>query len=190
MNRSFQKLHQFRLPDDFRGRSAVVVQLWWLVQSTLFAMSPQFMYGWRNFLLKVFGADIGNGVIIRSSVRVTYPWRIKIGDNVWIGDHAELYSLGEIEIGSDVVISQKSYLCAATHDYCKLTFDLISRKITLEEQVWLATDVFIAPGVTVGRGALIGARSSVFSDMPEGMICFGTPAKAIRKREYERADDH
>ena len=179
---NYQKLDQFKLPHGFRGRSVLIVQLWWLVQSTLFAMSPQFMYGWRVMLLRLFGAKVGEGVIIRPSVRVTYPWKVKIGKHVWIGDHAELYSLGEIEIGDDVVISQKSYLCTATHDYTKPSFDMIDKKITICEQAWLATDVFIAPGVTIGRGALIGARSSVFSDMPEGMICVGSPAKPVKLR--------
>lgn len=182
MQHDYQKLDLFRLPDGFRGRSAIVVQLWWLVQSTLFAMSPQVMFGWRRWLLKRFGAQIGVDVLIRPSVRVTYPWKVKIGDRVWIGDNAELYSLGEIEIGDDVVISQKSYLCAATHDFSKPSFDMIDRKITIEDQVWIATDVFVAPGVTIRRGALIGARSSVFSDMPCGMICLGSPAKPVKLR--------
>jgi putative colanic acid biosynthesis acetyltransferase WcaF len=177
-----QKLDLFSLPMGFRGRSAFVVQLWWLVQATLFAMSPQFMFGWRRLLLVLFGAKVGVDVLIRPSVRVTYPWKVKVGDRVWIGDHAELYSLGEIEIGNDVVISQKSYLCAATHDFTKISFNMIDKKITIGDQVWVATDVFIAPGVTIGRGALIGARSSVFSDMPAGMICIGSPAKPVKPR--------
>jgi len=178
----YQRLNQFQLPEGFRGRSVLVVQLWWLVQSTLFAMSPQFMFGWRIFLLKLFGAQIGSDVRIRPSVRVTYPWKVKLGDRVWIGDYAEFYSLGEIDVGDDVVISQKSYLCAATHDYTKPSFDIVDKKITIEAQVWLATDVFIAPGVTIGRGALIGARSNVFADMPAGMICVGSPAKPVKPR--------
>ena len=188
MVKDYQKLNQFSLPDGFRGRSAMVVQFWWLVQSTLFAMSPQFMFGWRRWLLNLFGAEVGENVLIRPSVRVTYPWKVKIGDRVWIGDNAELYSLGEIEIGDDVVISQKSYLCAATHDFSKLSFDMIDKKITIEDQVWIATDVFVAPGVTIGRGALIGARSSVFADMPEGMICVGSPAKPVKPRV--KSSDH
>jgi len=178
----YQRLDRFRLPAGFRGRPAWYVQLWWLVQGTLFALSPQFMYGWRRFLLRLFGARIGQGVKIRPSVRVTYPWRVTIGDRSWIGDHAELYSLGEIEIGADVVVSQKAYLCAATHDYTRPTFDMLAKKIVIEDQAWIATDVFVAPGVRIGRGALIGARSSVFSDMPAGMICLGSPARPVRPR--------
>ncbi len=179
---SYQKLHNFSLPKGFRGRSAVIVQLWWIVQSSLFSMSPQFMYGWRCFLLRLFGAKIGKDVIIRPSVQITYPWKVVIGSNCWLGDNTELYSLGEIEIGNNVVVSQKSYLCAATHDYLKSTFDMVDNKITIKDEVWIASDVFIAPGVTIGKGAVVGARSSVFKDMPEGMICVGYPAKPIKPR--------
>ncbi len=182
MDRGYQKLNQFSLPKGFRGRSAVVVQLWWLVQSTLFAMSPQFMFGWRRFLLKAFGAVLGADVLIRPSVRVTYPWKVKIGNRVWIGDNAELYSLGEIEIGDDVVISQKSYLCAASHDYEKPNFDIFAQKIIVNDGAWIATDVFIAPGVAIGKGSVVGARSTVLSDMPESMVCYGYPAKPMKPR--------
>ena len=136
-------------------------------------------------MLRLFGAQIGNNCLIRPSVRVTYPWKVKVGSNVWIGDHAELYSLGEIEIGDDVVISQRSYICAATHEAGKASFDMIDRKVTLEDQVWLATDVFVAPGVTVGRGALVGARSSVFNNIKPGLICVGSPATPVKDRPYE-----
>ena len=179
---SFQNLNKFTLPRKFRGRSAVTVQLWWVVQASLFSWSPQFTYTWRNFLLRCFGAKIGKGVIIRPTVKVTYPWKLTVGDFSWVGDNAELYTLGEIEIGSNVVISQKSYLCAATHDYTKDTFDMIDKKITIEDEVWLAADVYIAPGITVKKGALVGARSSVFNDLPAGMICVGSPAKPVKLR--------
>jgi len=179
---SYQSLNKFTLSKDFRGRSAITVQLWWAVQSSLFSWSPQFAYKWRNFLLRCFGAKIGKSVIIRPTVRITYPWKLTIGDFSWVGDNAELYTLGEIEIGSNVVVSQKSYLCAATHDYTKETFDMIDKKITIEDEVWVAADVYIAPGITVKKGALVGARSSVFNDLPAGMICVGSPAKPVKSR--------
>jgi putative colanic acid biosynthesis acetyltransferase WcaF len=179
---NYQNLDKFSLPKHFRGRSALIVQLWWLVQSSLFAWSPQFAYKWRNFLLRCFGAKIGESVIIRPSVKITYPWKLSIGDNSWIGDNVELYTLGNITIGKNAVVSQRSYLCAASHDYQKETFDIYAKPIVVEEETWLATDVFIAPGITIGKGAVIGARSSVFSDMPSGMICTGCPAKPIKGR--------
>jgi putative colanic acid biosynthesis acetyltransferase WcaF len=179
---NYQKTNKFVIPKGFRGRGVVIVQLWWLVQASLFACSPQFAYKWRNFLLRTFGAKIGNGVIIRPNVRITYPWKLTIGDFSWVGDNAELYSLGEITIGEKAVISQKCYLCTGSHDFQSEAFDIYQKPIVIEDEAWVAADVYIAPGVTIGRGAVIGARSSVFSDMPTGMICIGSPAKPIKSR--------
>ena len=181
-----QTLNKFKLPKNFRGREGWYVQLWWLVQSFFFKPSPQILYGWRRFLLRLFGARIGKNVIIRPSVTITYPWKVRIGNYSWIGDNVELYSLGEIEIGNNVVISQKSYLCAASHDYTKEDFPIWSKKITIEDECWLATDVYVAPGVTIGKGTIVGARSSVFKNLPAGKVCVGSPAKPIKDRIVEK----
>jgi putative colanic acid biosynthesis acetyltransferase WcaF len=179
---SYQRLDNFQVPPGFRGRSKVYVQLWWLVQSTLFAMSPQAMYGWRAWLLRLFGAKIGGGAIIRPSVKIPYPWKLTVGDHCHIGDEVHLYTYGEIEIGDCVVISQRSYICTGSHDYTSPTFDLFARKIVIEAEAWVATDVFVAPGVTIGRGAVVGARSSVFHDVPPGTVSMGTPARVVAQR--------
>jgi putative colanic acid biosynthesis acetyltransferase WcaF len=178
----FQDLRNFKVPKGFRGRPEWYVQLWWLVQWFLFRPSPQVLYGWRRFLLRVFGAQISRNVLIRPTVMVTYPWKLRIGDYSWIGDDVVLYSLGEITIGAHTVISQRSYLCAGTHDYTAPGFDIASLPICIGDQAWIATDVFVAPGVNIGAGTVVGARSSVFTDLPEGMICYGNPATAIRPR--------
>jgi len=180
--RNMQTLKNFKLPPNFRERSNITVQSWWFVQAIFFRPSPQIFYGWRRFLLRLFGAHIGKHVIIRPTVTVTYPWKVSIGDHSWIGDNVELYSLGEIEIGSNVVISQKSYLCTASHDYDKEDFPIWNKKITIEDECWLATDVYVAPGITVGKGTVVGARSSIFKDLPSGKICIGSPAYPIKDR--------
>jgi len=177
-----QDLARFRLPPDFRGRSAVVVQLWWIVRDTLFLCSPQFMYGWRNALLRLFGAEIGKGVMLRPTVRITYPWKLKIGDHAWVGDFAELYNLVQIEIGADAVVSQNSYICTGSHDHTVPTFDIYAKPVVIEPEAWVAADVFVGPGVTIGRGAVIGARSTLLADAPEMMIMAGSPAKVVRPR--------
>lgn len=179
---SFQRLNKFSMPVNFRGKSAILVQLWWLVEGTLFRYSPQFLYGWRRLILMKFGAKIGRDVVIRPTVRITYPWKLEVGDHAWIGDYVDLYTLGEIKIGKNAVISQRSYLCTGSHDYTSESFDIYSQPIVIEDEAWVATDVYIAPGVTIGKGAVIGARSSVFKDMPAGMICMGSPAKPIKPR--------
>ena len=180
-----QDLSRFRMPPNFRGRSAVAVQIWWIVQVILFRCSPQFAYGFRAAILRAFGAKVGVGAVIRPTVTVTYPWKVTIGEYAWVGDGAVLYSLGEIAIGSHAVVSQNCYLCAADHDYTLADFPIRGRKITIGAQAWLAADVFVAPGITIGEGAVIGARSSVFKDMPAGMVCFGYPCKPVKKRPHE-----
>ena len=144
------------------------------------------MYGWRRFLLRLFGARIGKGVLIRPSVKVTYPWKLKIGDFSWIGDGATLYSLGEITIGDNAVVSQHSYLSTGSHDYTKLSFDLYALPICVESEAWVATGVFVAPGVTIGQGAIVGASSVVLKDVPPAMICAGNPLRVIRARSTSR----
>jgi putative colanic acid biosynthesis acetyltransferase WcaF len=179
---SVQDLKSFRLPPNFRGRSGLMVQLWWLVQATLFRGSPQIMYGFRRWLLRRFGAQIGEGVIIRPTATLTYPWRVKIGDHSWIGDDVVLYSFAEIVIGKDVVISQNSYLCAGTHDYRSRDFAIQALPIVIEDEAWVAADVFVAPGVIVGKGTVVGSRSSVFTSLPSMMVCVGCPARPVHSR--------
>jgi putative colanic acid biosynthesis acetyltransferase WcaF len=179
---SVQDLKSFRLPANFRGEPAWFVQLWWLVEATLFHGSPQLLYGFRNWLLRRFGARIGKGVRIRPTVEITYPWKLSIGDWCWIGDHVTLYTLGEIEVGENAVISQHSYICSASHDYTLPTFDVFDRPVHIGPEAWLATGVFVGPGVTIGNGAVIGARSVVLKDMPAMMVCAGYPAQVLRPR--------
>jgi len=181
----YQDLNSFKLPKKFRGRNAFIVQLWWIVQETLFRMSPQFLYGFRRSILRAFGAKIGKKVILRPTVRITYPWKVSIGDYSWIGDDVVLYSLGDISIGKNVVISQKSYLCAASHDYLKEDFPIFAKKVTIKDACWLATGVFVAPGVTIHEGTVVGSRSSVYKDLEENKICMGSPAKIIRARKID-----
>lgn len=183
LTKDYMDLSKFKVDKDFRGRSPFIVQLWWLVQALLVHPTPQFMYGWRRFWWKAFGAEIGNNVLIRPSARVTYPWKVKIGDNSWIGDRAELYSLGPIIVGNNAVISQDAYLCAATHDHNKSDFPLIQKAIFVKDEAWVAAGAFIAPGVTIGKGAIIGARSVVLEDVAEAQIWAGNPAKVIKNRE-------
>ena len=178
----YQDLSSFSVPGSFRGRSKVTVQLWWIVSATLFSWSPQFLYGWRVFLLRLFGARIGKHVKIRSTVRITYPWKVTIGDYCWIGDDCVLYSLGEIEIGSHVAVAHKVYFNTGGHVYDKKTFDIFSKPIMIHDECWITNDVYVAPGVTIGKGTIVSARSSVLKDLPGGKICIGTPAKPVKDR--------
>jgi putative colanic acid biosynthesis acetyltransferase WcaF len=185
-----QDLSRFSQAADFRGRPAVVVQLWWIVQATLFAGSPQFMYGWRRFLLRLFGARIGAGVLVRPTARITYPWKLAIGDHSWVGDFAELYTLGRIEIGRCVVVSQHAYLCTGSHDLHSPTFDIYQQPIVVEDEAWIAAGAFVYPGVTIGRGSVIAARSVVRASTDPLTINAGAPARPVGGRSTRSATEH
>jgi len=178
----YQNLKTFKLPDNFRGRSKIGVQFWWIVQNTFFRLTPQFMYGWRRSLLRLFGAKIGENVLIRPTAKILYPWRLTIGDWSWIGDEVTLYNMANIDIGKNCVISQKSYLCTSSHNYTKSSFDIYAKPIEIKDEAWIASDVFIAPGVTIGYGTVVGFRSTVNKTLPPKMVCFGNPAKPIKPR--------
>lgn len=160
-----------------RGRPGWVILLWWLVQAIAFPLTPHNFHGFRRWLLRLFGAQIGTAVVIRPTARFTYPWKIQIGDYSWIGDDVVLYSLDQIDIGTHCVISQKSYLCTGSHDLQDPTFNLITSPIKIGNGVWIAADCFIAPGVEIGANAVIGARSSVFNNMPATQVCWGNPCR-------------
>jgi putative colanic acid biosynthesis acetyltransferase WcaF len=132
--------------------------------------------------LRLFGAKIGQGVNIRPSVVVTYPWKLSIGDWSWIGDSVTLYTLGEITIEDNVVVSQHCYICSGSHDYTSPSFEIFAKPVHIESQAWLASGVFVSPGVRIRRGAVVGARSLVLSDLPEMMVSVGHPAKPVRAR--------
>lgn len=185
----FQELDKFIVPEGFRGRSKIFVQFWWIVQATLFSLSPQFAYKWRAFILSLFGAKIGKNVKIRASSKVTYPWKVSIGDNSWVGDRAELYSLDRITIGKNCCISQDCYLAAASHDYKKIDFPYKTGEIIIQDEAWLASGTFINPGIEVGYGSVCAARSVVTKDVPPESIVSGIPAKFIKKRIAEDIDD-
>lgn len=179
---TYQDLSRFEMPPGFRGRSAVMVQLWWVVQASLFRWSPQFAYGFRRQLLRLFGMTVGDGVLVRPSATITYPWKVVIGAHAWIGDDVVLYSLGDIHIGAHSVVSQRSYVCAADHDHRRLDFPIRARPIRIDDQVWIGTDVFVGPGVHVAQAAVVGARSSVFQDLPAAMVCLGSPCRPVKPR--------
>lgn len=182
MSANTQSIESFRVPKGFRGRSIISVQLWRIVQTTIFRFSPRICNGWRRLLLQLFRAKIGKKVIIRPSVKILYPWFLEVGNYSWIGDNVTLYDMAKITIGKNTVISQNSYLCAGSHDYKSESFDIIAKPINIGNKVWIAADVFIAPNVTIKDGAVVGSRSNVTKNLPSNMVCIGNPAKPIKPR--------
>ena len=163
-------LQEFTLPKNFRGRSALYVVLWDIVNLLLFKSSPKITYGWRRFLLRLFGANIGKGVLIRPSVSITYPWKLSIGEYSWIGDNVTLYTLSNIEIGSNSVISQHSYICTGTHDFHSKYFDIHAHPISIGKNTWIAYGCFVGPGVMIGNGCFIQALSKVTKNIGDNQV--------------------
>lgn len=137
---------------------------------------------WRRFVLQIFGANIGQNAIVYSSAKIWAPWNLEMGAYSCLGPQVDCYNQGKITIGCNSIISQKTYLCASTHDFTHPEFPLICRPIKIEDQVWVAADAFIGPGVTIGHGAVVGARSAVFKDVESMTIVGGNPAKFIKNR--------
>lgn len=176
-------LHSYDQSWYDRGRPGWYVLLWWLVQSIVFPITPQPLNQVRCGVLRLFGAKVGKGVLVRPTARFTYPWKVEIGDYSWIGDNVVFYSLDRISVGSHCVISQKSYLCTGSHDLSDRAFGLVTKTIEIGHGVWIATDCFIAPGVQIGSNAVIGARSTVLKSMPAQSVCWGSPCRSHYLRE-------
>lgn len=159
------------------GRAA-----WGLACAVLFRPSPRPMHRWRNGLLRLFGAKLHPRARVYPRARVWAPWNLVMDDGATIADDVDVYCVATITIGARSVVSQYGYLCGATHDFEQAHRPLVAAPITIGRDAWLAADVFVAPGVTIGDGAVVGARSSVFGDLPPWKVCVGTPAKPVRDR--------
>jgi putative colanic acid biosynthesis acetyltransferase WcaF len=156
---------------------------WEIVALFLFRYSPKMCHSWRSFLLRCFGAKVGNGVHVYPGVKIWAPWNLELENECGIANNVILYSQGKIKVGERAVISQGSHLCAGTHDYNQPGFPLITKPITIGSHAWIAAESFIHPGVSVGEGCVIGARSVVINDMPAWTICAGHPCKPIKERQ-------
>ena len=137
---------------------------------------------WRRFLLRLFGARIGKGVHVYPSCRIWGPWNLRMDDYSCLAARVDCYCVAPISIGAHTTISQYSYLCTATHDYEHPNIPLITTPIVVKDQVWICADVFVAPGVMIGQGAVVGARATVLKDVESWTVVAGNPARFIKKR--------
>lgn len=170
----------FPSPHSLRNRAGRA--LWQLVWVFLFRPSPRIFHAWRRTLLRLFGARIGFGAHIHSSVKIWAPWNLEMGAHSCLGHSVDCYNVAPVSLGPFSTVSQYSYLCTATHDYTNLRMPLISRPIRVGPHAWVAADVFIGPGVAVGEGAIVGARSSVFRDLEPWTVVAGCPAGFLKRR--------
>lgn len=174
-------LSNYQSPFD-RGASRSKQIAWAVVQFLFFTLPYPLPSRLRVLLLRWFGASIGHKVVIRAGVRVSFPWRLSVGDHTWIGDEVTILSLDQVIIGSHCCISQRAFLCTGSHRFDRPGFDLVTKPIDIKDGSWVAAQVFVAPGVTIGPNSMCVAGSVVLQSVAADTIVCGNPATV--KKEH------
>ncbi len=176
-----QDIGKMRSPYGLLNKS--VRGLWALVWLLLFRPTPRVgFHGWRVFLLRIFGAKIGSNCEVYPSCRIWAPWNLTMNDFSVLSDDVDCYCQAPIKLGIHSRVSQYSYLCSASHDYEVLPMTMILGPITIGDYAWVCADVYVGLGVTIGEGAVVGSRSSVYKDVKPWSVVAGNPVRFIRKR--------
>lgn len=165
----------------YRPGSAIKRVCWYFVQVTFFHSSFPFN-GFKIQMLRLFGANVGRGVVVKPHVRIKYPWKLVIGNHVWIGEDVWIDNLANVVIGDNCCLSQGALLLCGNHDYSKTTFDLIIGEIHLEECVWIGAKSIVCPGVTCRSHAVLAVGSVTTKDLEAYSIYQGNPASKVRDR--------
>ena len=159
--------------------------IWNFVWIFFYRPTPRLLHPWRCFLLKIFGAKLGKSVHVYPSSKVWAPWNLEMDDHACLSEGVDCYSVAKIKIGKNTTISQYSYLCSASHDYTSEEMSLVIAPITIDDYVWVTADVFVGPGVNIGEGTVITARSVVLSNIPSWKIAKGNPAVEVKNRKFK-----
>lgn len=154
----------------------------WYCFSSAFVSSRFPFSGLRIFLLRLFGAKIGKGCVVKPNVNVKYPWNLRVGNHTWIGEHAWIDNLTTVTIGNNCCISQGGFLLTGNHDYTGPDFDLIVRPIVMEDGSWVGAKAVVCPGVTLKSHAILTVGSVATKDLEEWSIYQGNPAVKIKDR--------
>ena len=161
----------------------LLLRVLWSFGQVLFRFSPRPFFGFRRWLLRLFGAKVGARVNIYPSARIYFPWNLEIADNSSIGEWALIYNLGPIKIGDRTTISQRVHLCAGTHDYKDPSMPLIKPPIQIGNEVWVCADAFVGPDTVIEDRAIVAAASVVVEDVEKLQVVGGNPAKLIKLRD-------
>lgn len=180
------QLKKYRTEFD-RGAPRIVEALWYLLEGGLLSSIVPGS-AWRAALLRLFGARIGKGVVLKPRLRVKFPWRLSIGDHVWLGEAVWIDNLAQVSVGHDSCISQGAYLCTGNHDWRKEGFDLRVSPIEIGDHCWVGAMAKLGPGCVVESGTVVSLGSVVSGRLQAWGIYSGAPASRISERsvEYER----
>lgn len=173
------------------AREKAAQRLWGFVRPIVFGCSPWFARRWRilcvRFASKCYDcvSDISSGCSIARTSRIDYPWNFSVGDRSSVGEYAWIYCLDKITIGKNCCIGDDVKLITGSHDVQSPTFVLVTKPITIKDNVWIATGAYVLPGVTIGEGAVVAAGAVVTKDVEPWTVVGGNPAKFIKKRELK-----
>lgn len=157
--------------------------IWQFVNITLFRCLLGYRLRYvRNLILRLFGARIPLYSMIYPSCRIFAPWNLVVGRHSCIGPHTQIYNKDKITLGNHCVVSQGCFLCTAGHDISDARHKLITAPIVIGDRAWVAADAFVGMGITIGEGAVVGARAAVFKDVEPWTVVGGNPAKFIKQR--------
>ena len=169
-------------------RKHQMIRMLWSVVWTIFArpLPRSIGSGWKRFLLRLFGAKLASTAIVYSSAKIYYPANLITDEYSCLASGVDCYNVALVKIGANTTVSQGAYLCTASHDISDSLNPLVTAPIIVKDQAWIATDAFVGMGVTVGQGAVIGARACVFKDVEPWTVVGGNPAKFIKRREIKK----
>jgi putative colanic acid biosynthesis acetyltransferase WcaF len=164
------------------GRSSIVRVLWFLAGLPLLRCQLLPFSSVRRGLLRLFGAEIGTGVVIKPGVRVKYPWLLRVGDHCWLGEDCWIDNLSLVTLGDNVCVSQGAYLCTGSHDWSEPSFGLIVRPIYIHDGAWICARAVIGPGTMIGEGAVVAAGAVATKSIPPYAVHAGNPAAPHSRR--------
>lgn len=165
-----------------RGTGKIKEILWYLIKVLFFLTALPYSNSLKCLLLRLFGAKIGRGVIIKPRVNIHMPWKLSIGDYVWIGEEVFILNFEPIVIGNNVCVSQRTFICGGNHDYKRQSMPYRNGSIFLKDGCWIGASCFISPNVTIGTDCVVTACSVVTKSLSENAIYTGNPAVFIKKR--------
>ena len=168
----------------FSFRNLVVRVIWTIIWNIFARPFPRAVFNvWKLYLLRMFGAKIHKKAKVYSSAKIYMPWNLEMDEYSCLAADVDCYNVDKIKIGAHSTVSQKCFLCTASHNIKDSAHSLITAPIIIEDQAWIAADAFIGPGVKISQGAVVGARAAVFKNIEPWTIVGGNPAKYIKNRE-------
>ena len=171
---------QFESP--WSNNERVLRVLWEFCWFFFCSWTPKPANAWRLFWLSLFGAKIDGKPFVHQRARIAIPWNLILHDRACLGDRANAYSLGEIEIGARATVAQEVYLSTGSHEFSQSGLPLVTGKITIGEDAFVGARAFVMPGITIGCRSVVGACSVVTKDVPENCFAAGNPCRVLRPR--------